>query len=372
MNSCLRSTHVNVKEWSVDPQFHVFLHLQEIRHGTWGYIISPYTIINSKKWVLTSSTTSIASAILFSIFFTQKVFGTQDQLKTASDECHAGAFLIYTPLGSSLCGSWWKRGYPLSPRSLYPRDVHVTPSVIGSRKDYIESRTSWIVTLSVMATRQSRRLYGLMPEEQILDQVCFICQGSIHIGSLRRCVKTACCDVFMHKRCHCEMVTHVQRCGNCQCDNPEYVREIVMETEEEMSDGEVSDGSDNPFDLPTGTPPGFHQLTLRQELNRYWEENRHHNTHFEGSIYWNDLPYNINSFVWCRYYSLPNDFVEHARRRAYLHRCVLLPVDPTPIHRVVVYRRSCTTHPSRFSRLITILTPFYERWVTQWHFDSIC
>lgn len=75
----------------------------------------------------------------------------------------------------------------------------------------------------------------------------------------------------MHRRCHREMVTRVRRCGNCRYDNPEHAREIVLETDEEMSDGELSDGevSDNPFELPTGTPPGFHQLTLREELNKH-------------------------------------------------------------------------------------------------------
>lgn len=190
-----------------------------------------------------------------------------------------------------------------------------------------------------------------MPEEQILDQVCFICQGSIEIGSLTRCVKTACCDVFMHWRCHREMVTRVQRCGNCRRDNPEYTREIAMETDEEMSDGELSDGyvSDNPFALPAGRPPGFHQFTLGQELHAYLEENRPLNSHYEGSPFWYDLPYNINSFVWNRYYYYLHEYVRrYTHIHAYVHGQVLLPVEPTSVNRTVIYRLFFYNKPFAF------------------------
>lgn len=202
-----------------------------------------------------------------------------------------------------------------------------------------------------MAMRQSRRLRGLMPEEQILDQVCFIFQGSIDIGSLTRCVKTTCCNVFIHRRCHREMVTRVRKCGNCRRDHPENAVEIVMETDDEMSDGELSDGyvSDDPFAMPAGMPPGFHQFTLRQELNEYLEENRPLNSHYEGSPFWDDLPYNINSFTWHRYYYHLYDYVRrYPHIHAYVHGQVLLPVEPTAVHRTVIYRLCFYNTPFAF------------------------
>ena len=84
----------------------------------------------------------------------------------------------------------------------------------------------------VMALRRSRRLRSLAPEE--LEQVCFICQKGIDIGSLSRCQRTSCCRVFMHSVCHRQMVSRLPTCGNCRGRNDEFQREVVLETDEEV------------------------------------------------------------------------------------------------------------------------------------------
>ena len=53
-----------------------------------------------------------------------------------------------------------------------------------------------------MSLRRSRRLRGLAPEEQAIDQVCVICQGRIFVNLLGRCVRTSCCGMLMHRACH--------------------------------------------------------------------------------------------------------------------------------------------------------------------------
>ena len=80
-----------------------------------------------------------------------------------------------------------------------------------------------------MALRRSRRLQGLAPEEPRLEQVCFICQRELDIGSLTGCQRTSCCSVFMHKSCHRQMVTTLPTCGNCRRENDVYQREVVLE-----------------------------------------------------------------------------------------------------------------------------------------------
>ena len=86
----------------------------------------------------------------------------------------------------------------------------------------------------VMALRPSRRLRGLAPGESRLEQVCFICQRGINIGSLSRFQRTSLCSVFMHRTCHRQMVTRLPTCGNCRGRNDEFQREVVLETDEEV------------------------------------------------------------------------------------------------------------------------------------------
>ena len=136
-----------------------------------------------------------------------------------------------------------------------------------------------------MALRRSRRLRGLVPEESLLQQVCFICQREIDISSLTRCQRTSCCGVFMHKTCHRQMVTMLPTCGNCRRENDEYQREIVLETDEELESDE-----ENPFEIPIGTTPPPRNTHVVRELIEYRRERRYLNTHYRRSVFWRSYP----------------------------------------------------------------------------------
>jgi len=126
----------------------------------------------------------------------------------------------------------------------------------------------------------SRRLRGLVPEEPPLQQVCFICQRNIDIGSLTRCQRTACCRVWMHRTCHQQMVTRVRACGSCRRENAEFTG-VVLETDEEMEDDDEDEGTER----------------LRLELNEYREERRDLQTHRVGSYLWSRFPYEFELYV---------------------------------------------------------------------------
>ena len=99
-----------------------------------------------------------------------------------------------------------------------------------------------------MALRRSRRLRGLAPEEQAIDQVYFICQLRIHVNHLSRCVSTPCCSVFMHRSCFDSMLERLPTCGNCCRPNVDHVPcGVTLETDEELDvdgdhDEEESEG----------------------------------------------------------------------------------------------------------------------------------
>ena len=94
--------------------------------------------------------------------------------------------------------------------------------------------------------RRSRRLRGLAPEEQAIEQVCFICQLRIHVNHLGRCVSTPCCHVFMHRSCYNNMVERLPTCGNCRNPNVDHVPEgddtVILEADEEVDVDELEEG----------------------------------------------------------------------------------------------------------------------------------
>ena len=177
--------------------------------------------------------------------------------------------------------------------------------------------------------RRSRRLRGLEPEEQGLQ--CFICQRDIEIDTLSRCQPTSCCGAFLHKLCHREMVTRSRTCGNCRREHVGFQQEVVLETDEEMDDEE-----DNPFDI--GTIPVSNEHVVR-ELFEYRNDNRHLYTHYEGSAYWNMLPFHIPPRVWYDYYDMLERFTHvFLHENMYVHGRVLLPCEETSETRDAVYR----------------------------------
>ena len=197
------------------------------------------------------------------------------------------------------------------------------------------------------APRCSRRLRGLPPEESPLEQVCFICQRNIDIGSLARCCRTSCCRVLMHRTCHREMVTRVRNCGNCRRENAEFTG-IVLETDEEIEEEEEED---DPFEFP-----GSNTLErMRNELTLYREQNRHFHTHNPNTHLWSTLPFIIDPHVWYRYYDMLEAFVALFRGRPmYVHGQVLLPVHVTFDTRSVFYRLFVFNTPYHLYDMIQI------------------
>ena len=119
-----------------------------------------------------------------------------------------------------------------------------------------------------MELRRSRRLRGLLPEVQNVDQVCFICKLGIDINSLTRCKSTPCCGAFLHRRCYQEMLTRAQACRNCRHVHATEEDEIVLETDEELEY--------DPFEMPQGTnfANRINADIVARELNEYGNDTR--------------------------------------------------------------------------------------------------
>jgi len=196
--------------------------------------------------------------------------------------------------------------------------------------------------------RRSRRLRGMAPEEAPIQQVCFICQRDIDIGSLTQCHYTPCCHVFMHRRCYQEMGRQVRTCGNCRRVIEDNQPEIVLETDEELEDYDI-----DPFVLPSGAN-GL--VRFSQELTRYRSEDRPMRCHHEGSYMWDELPYGVDPDIWQRYYVMLENFVTlFTNEIMHMHGCVRLPVEPTREIRNVLYRLFIFNTPYSAFNLIRIL-----------------
>ena len=179
--------------------------------------------------------------------------------------------------------------------------------------------------------RRSRRLLGLAPEEQAIEQVCFICQLQIHVNNLSRCLLTPCCSVFIHRSCYNNMVVRLPTCGNCRRPNVGHVPgddDIRLDTDEELDvdtddDGEESEGI----------------AGVRNRIAEYRRESRQLHTHYEGSFLWSVLPHPIDTATWSLYYMLLWNFVgTFPGRIMYVHGAVELPIEPIREVRVAVYR----------------------------------
>ena len=184
-----------------------------------------------------------------------------------------------------------------------------------------------------MEPRRSRRLRGLLPEEQIVDQVCFICQLGIDINSLTRCKPTPCCGVLLHRQCQQEMVTRVQTCGNCRHVHATGEEEIILETDEELED--------DPFEMPEGTilTNRINVANVARELNDYRNDTRYLYTHFNGSVFWNIVPYEVDPGIWLDYYRQLELFTRlFPRMGLFIHRRVTLPREATREVRNAVYK----------------------------------
>lgn len=182
-------------------------------------------------------------------------------------------------------------GYPSPPESHPPRDVPLGFWLVVwiSIKEWLSWHRSWFCI--AMELRRSRRLRGLVPEESRIQQVCFLCQRDTDINFLTRCKRTSCYGVLMHKSCHRQMVSMLPTCGNCRRRNDDFQRKIVLETDEEM----VS-GKEHPFAMSEGTIPTT--THVGRELTEYRRDRRYLNTHYQGPLFWQEVPYEADPGIW--------------------------------------------------------------------------
>lgn len=182
-----------------------------------------------------------------------------------------------------------------------------------------------------MSLRRSRRLRGLAPEENEIHQCCFICQLSIDVGDLKRCVSTPCCSVLMHRRCFNSMVERLPTCGNCRRPNVGHVS-VVPDSDDE---------DEFAFSQATGMQSanrGQNLYALTVQLNEYRSESRNLNTHYYGSLLWEELPFPIDELTWRSYWQMLYDFANtYANNEMYVHGVVVMPVDITRNRRMIVY-----------------------------------
>lgn len=192
-----------------------------------------------------------------------------------------------------------------------------------------------------MSLRRSRRLRGLAPGESEINQCCFLRQGFIDVGISSRCVSTPCCSVLMHRYCYNNMVERLPTCGNCRRPNVGHVS-VVPDSEDE----------DDEFTMVTGTNV-LRTDALNDQLNEYRNALRHLNTHYEGSLLWEELPFPIDVRTWTNYWRVLHDFANtYMDREMYIHGVVVLPVDVTRSRRMIVYMLMIHNTPFVFFDLI--------------------
>ena len=75
---------------------------------------------------------------------------------------------------------------------------------------------------------------------------------------------------------------------------------VVLETDEEMQEEQ---GEANPFDMFPGMIP-ISNAVVKRELREYGNDTRHFHTHYQGSVFWTDLPFDIDSYTWFGYYRM--------------------------------------------------------------------
>ena len=130
------------------------------------------------------------------------------------------------------------------------------------------------------------------------------------------------------------MVTTLPTCGNCRRENAEYQREIVLETDEEMESDE-----ENPFEITIGMAPLVRNTHVVMELIEYRRERRYIHTHDRRSVFWPEIPFEVDSSIWLNYYYKLELFTRlFPDNPLYVHGRVMLPTSATSAMRHAVYR----------------------------------
>ena len=87
------------------------------------------------------------------------------------------------------------------------------------------------------------------------------------------------------------MVSMLPTCGSCRRRNDDFQRKIALETDEEM----VS-GKEHPFAMSEGTIPTT--THVGRELTEYRRDRRYLNTHYQGPLFWQEVPYEADPGIW--------------------------------------------------------------------------
>lgn len=93
------------------------------------------------------------------------------------------------------------------------------------------------------------------------------------------------------------MVSMLPTCANCRPrKNDEFQRQIVLESNEQMD----SDEEEDPFSMGEGTIPTTTHVV--RELTEYRRGRSHLNTHYQGFLFWQEVPYEVEPGIWLDYY----------------------------------------------------------------------
>ena len=79
---------------------------------------------------------------------------------------------------------------------------------------------------------------------------------------------------------------------------------MVLETDEEMPEEQEEA---NPFGMSPGMIPISNAVVMR-ELREYGNDTRHFHMHYQGSVFWTDLPSDIDPYTWYEYYRMVERF----------------------------------------------------------------
>ena len=144
---------------------------------------------------------------------------------------------------------------------------------------------------------------------------------------------------------------------NCRRGNAEYQCEVVLETDEETESDEK-----NLFEIPLGTNPSIRNAHVVRELVEYRRDRRYLNTHYRGSVFSPQIPFEADSGIWLSYYHKLELFTRmFPDNPLFVHGRVMLPISHSSVMRRTVYR------------MFMYNTPFTVFDITRrFAFDNLC
>jgi len=123
------------------------------------------------------------------------------------------------------------------------------------------------------------------------------------------------------------MVERMPTCGNCRRPNVGHVS-VVPDSDDEHDE----------FTFSTGTNRDQNLYTLSGQLNDYRRERRDLQTHYTGSLLWEELPFPIDEITWRSYWQMLYNFANtYTNNEMYVHGVVVMPADITRNRRMIIY-----------------------------------